>query len=76
MKWIVFALGLVLAFGGLVAISQGYDIVQVERGWTLVISGATALSAGIVTLALGFVVARIEALIALSAKERNSDPPR
>jgi hypothetical protein len=74
MKWIVFALGFVLAFGGLVAISQGYDIVQVERGWTLVISGTTALSAGIITVALGFVVARIEALIAVSAKERTPAP--
>jgi hypothetical protein len=74
MKWIVFALGSVLAFGGLVAILQGYDIIEVERGWTLVISGATALSAGIVTVALGFVVARIEALITVSMQARNAVP--
>ncbi len=32
MKWIVFALGLVLVAGGLAAIWQGYDIIEVERG--------------------------------------------
>jgi hypothetical protein len=74
MKWIVFALGFALGFGGLAAILQGYDIVQIERGWTLVISGATALSAGIVTIALGFVIARIETLIAVSGQERSALP--
>lgn len=71
MKWIVFALGLFLAVSGLVAILQGYDIIQVERGWTLVISGTSALGAGIVTIALGIVIARIEALIAVSAPARD-----
>lgn len=69
MKWIVFALGFILGLGGLFALSQGYDSMQPERSFTLAISGVTALGAGIVTIALGFIVVRLETLIRLSAPD-------
>ena len=59
-KWVVLALGAVLAAGGLVSIWQGSDIIQIERGWTEVIAGTVALAGGVVTLALYAVIAELE----------------
>ncbi|WP_156898230.1 hypothetical protein [Methylocapsa acidiphila] len=56
MSYLVFALGLALSVCGAAAVSFGYGIVNVERGWSSVIAGATALSCGIVTIALGFIL--------------------
>jgi hypothetical protein len=63
-KWVVLALGAVLAVGGLVSIWQGSDIIQIERGWTQVIAGTVALAGGVVTLALYAVIAQLEQLAA------------
>ena len=52
----VIILGLVLVLGGSASIWQGYDIIQVERGWTEVIAGATALTGGVVTIAVGLLI--------------------
>lgn len=64
-KWAVGAGGLLLAAWGLAAMWQGWDIILTERGWSLFIGGAAALSGGFVTMALGQVLARLDALIAL-----------
>jgi hypothetical protein len=54
--------GLLLAGGGVYAMSTGWDMVQLERGWSLFISGSVMLSGGVVTLALGRVIAHLAGL--------------
>lgn len=56
MSSLVFVLGLLLALGGAASIYSGYNIVEVERGWTAVIAGTTSLSAGIMTIGIAFVL--------------------
>ncbi len=46
MSYVIFGLGLLLAVCGSSAVYFGYGIVEVERGWSSVIAGATALSCG------------------------------
>lgn len=46
-------LGLVLALSGAYGMWAGWDYIQLERGWSLFIAGATAVSGGVVTIALG-----------------------
>jgi hypothetical protein len=58
------AFGLTLALTGATALWRGWDIIQVERGWSLFIGGATALAGGAVVLALSQVVARLDHLLA------------
>ncbi|MGH6837639.1 MAG: hypothetical protein ACREDT_02325 [Methylocella sp.] len=65
MSYLVLALGVLLSLCGAVAIYAGYGIIQVERGWAGVIAGATALSGGIVTIALGFILHGLSGLHAL-----------
>jgi hypothetical protein len=56
MPYLVLALGAVLSICGALSIYFGYGIVEVERGWTGVIAGATALTGGIIVIALGLVI--------------------
>ncbi|MFO1125641.1 MAG: hypothetical protein U1E25_10390 [Methylocystis sp.] len=49
----VFFLGLALALSGVYGMWTGWDYIQLERGWSLFIGGATAVSGGVVTMALG-----------------------
>lgn len=60
--WGVTLLGLLLAGGGVYGMAAGWDHIQLERGWSLFISGAVALSGGVVTMALGRVIAHIARL--------------
>ena len=46
-------LGLALALSGAYGMWSGWDYIQLERGWSLFIAGATAVSGGVVTIALG-----------------------
>lgn len=62
MGWIIIAIGAVCAaFGGWVAYS-GFEIVQVERGWSAVIAGTTLMSAGIITLGVGLMTLKLTSL--------------
>lgn len=62
MGWIIVAIGAICsAFGGWLAYS-GYEIIQVERGWAMVISGATLFSAGIIALSLGLLALKLTSL--------------
>ena len=70
MSYLVFALGLLLAIFGAAAISFGYGIIDVERGWANVISGAVALSGGIVTIALAMILHSLSGLRPLLKAER------
>ncbi|CCJ08997.1 hypothetical protein [Methylocystis sp. SC2] len=49
----VIFLGLALALCGAYGMWSGWDYIQLERGWSLFIGGATAVSGGVVTMALG-----------------------
>ena len=74
MSYLVFALGALLSLCGAFAISAGYGIIQVERGWAGVIAGATALSGGIVTIALGFILHSLSGLHALDKTGKGLTP--
>ena len=54
--------GLLLAVVGGFAMWTGWDMILVERGWSLFIAGAAAISGGVVTIALGRVVALLARL--------------
>jgi hypothetical protein len=58
----VFVFGLVLIVGGAWGIWRGSDYIQLERGWASVISGSVAATGGVLTLAIGFVLRRLDAL--------------
>jgi hypothetical protein len=49
----VIFLGLGLALAGAYGMWSGWDYIQLERGWSLFIGGATAVSGGVVTIAIG-----------------------
>jgi len=53
----VIFLGLALALSGAYGMWAGWDYIQLERGWSLFIGGATAVSGGVVTIALGRAIA-------------------
>ena len=57
--WGVTTMGLILAAAGAYGMWSGWDMVQLERGWSMVISGAVAVSGGVVTMALGRVIAHL-----------------
>lgn len=67
MKYALFVLGILLiAFGGYF-IHAGSNIIEVERGWSSVIAGTTALTGGIITLGLACVVKSLDNLYRLGA---------
>ena len=59
MRWLIFALGVALALGGAASIVSGVPYIRMEFGWTEVIAGTTALSAGIVTVAIGAILSAL-----------------
>ena len=65
---IVFAAGMALALIGFWWLWTGLDIVQIERGWSAVIGGATILSAGLVIAAIAAVLVRLGEIAAALAK--------
>ena len=56
MGWLIAALGTGLAIGGTAAIYFGAPYIQVEWGYSEVIAGTTALSAGILAVALSAIL--------------------
>ncbi|WP_297299325.1 hypothetical protein [uncultured Methylovirgula sp.] len=60
MKYALFGLGMVLIIVGGYFLYTGSNIVEVERGWSAVIAGTTALTGGIITLGLAGVVMSLE----------------
>ncbi len=76
MSYLVLALGALLSLCGALAIYVGYGIILVERGWAGVIAGATALSGGIVTIALGFILHSLSGLYALLKTGKGLAPLR
>jgi hypothetical protein len=72
-RWGVTALGVVLAICGGVAMVGGWDIIQVERGWSLFIGGAAILAGGAVVIALGQVVFRLDEIILATPTGRTAE---
>src|SRR4051794_33044247 len=64
------ALAVAMIVGGLVAVVQGYDIVLLERGWTLVISGSVCATGGALLLGLSTVLSRLGRIQAELVKTR------
>ena len=56
MRAVFFPMVALLALAGAYCVWQGADIIQLERGWATVISGAVAFSSGLVIIALGLLV--------------------
>ena len=50
--------------------TSGWDIIQVERGWSLFIAGATVLAGGSVVIALGQVVFRLDEIFVAAQSRR------
>lgn len=73
--WGVTAVGLLLAGGGAYGMWAGWDMIMVERGWSLFIAGSVALSGGVVTAALGRVVAHLARLGAVQEAAEQPAPP-
>ncbi|KAB0265271.1 hypothetical protein [Microvirga brassicacearum] len=55
----LYALALAMIVGGLFAAILGWDIVLVERGWTMVISGIIGASSGALLIGITAVVSRL-----------------
>lgn len=66
-------LGLALALAGLYGMWSGWDYIQLERGWSLFIGGATAVSGGVVTIALGRVIGVLGRIADHAAATQASD---
>jgi hypothetical protein len=56
----LYVIALAMIGSGAASIAYGYGIVLNERGWTMVISGATGLSGGLVLLGIAVVAGRIK----------------
>ncbi len=74
MSFVVLVLGTLLSFGGAVALYSGYSNVEVVRGWTAVIAGTTALSAGVMTIGISFVLRCLVRLQTFLEIERRLGP--
>lgn len=75
MRWLIFALGVALALGGAASIASGVPYIRMESGWTEVIAGTTALSAGIMTVALGAILSALRRLEPRFAESKASATP-
>ncbi|WP_400767533.1 hypothetical protein [Methylosinus sporium] len=75
-RWGVFGLGAALAAWGVAAMFEGWDKIQIERGWSLFIAGAVALSGGVVTVAIAAALSRLDhALATFSPQAPRVDAP-
>jgi hypothetical protein len=62
MSYLVFLFGLVLSIAGAAGLIASVDLVTTELGLLYALCGSVALSGGVVTLAIGVLVRRVEAL--------------
>lgn len=62
MGWLICALGVALAIGGSVSLANGLPYLRIDWGATEVLAGTTALSGGLVVLALGAVLLSVDRL--------------
>lgn len=74
MSFLVFALGLLLSVAGMASIYSGYSAIDGERGLTAVLAGTTALSAGIMTIGISFILRCLVRLQAFLETEKGFLP--
>ncbi len=74
MSYLILGLGLLLSVCGSAAVYFGYGIVTVERGWSSLIAGATALSCGVITIALALILRSLTKLQAFLEAEKGTKP--
>lgn len=65
MKYVLFALGLLLLFIGAYSVYFGSGIIEIERGWSSVIAGTTALVGGLLLIGVAWVIKTLEHISAL-----------
>ncbi len=70
MSVLTFVLGFAMAVAGAISIGMGVPYIRMEFGWTEVIAGVTALSAGLVVIAVAAMLAKLDRLIRVL--ERNA----
>ena len=56
----VIVFGVFLFLVGLAVAWNGYGIIEVERGWSMVISGTVAFCAGLILIALGLILRQLQ----------------
>lgn len=71
----LFVVALAMIGTGLAAVVQGYPIIVVERGWTLVLSGTILASAGALLFGLGLVLRALGRLETALARPERARPP-
>ncbi|MGA3302799.1 MAG: hypothetical protein ABSC72_05865 [Methylovirgula sp.] len=77
MKYVLFALSILLLLTGGYSVFTGLPIIEVERGWASVIAGTTALVGGALLFGIGWVVRALEQLRAavLAAEKSGLSAP-
>ncbi len=70
----VVAMGSLLVVCGLYGMWAGWDQILIERGWASFIAGATAISGGVVTIALGRVIAALKVAQPVRHETREGPP--
>src|SRR5579863_4935741 len=79
MSWIVLLLGLLLALAGGAGLVASIDLQTTELGLVYAACGAIGVSGGIITIAIGLLIRRVDALrgALLEAREpREEEAPR
>ncbi len=64
----VIVFGVFIFLIGLAVAWNGYGYIEVERGWSMVISGTIAFSAGLILIALGLILRQLKFLSASAAQ--------
>jgi hypothetical protein len=74
MSWIAFILGFVLALAGGAALVASIDLLTTELGLLYATCGAVALTGGVITIAIGLLIGRVDALRGALTRERADEP--
>ncbi len=62
MSWLTLFLGLILALAGGAALAASFDLLTTELGLLYATCGAVALSGGVIVIAIGLLIRRVDAL--------------
>jgi hypothetical protein len=74
MSWIALFLGLVLALAGAAALVASIDLSTTELGLLYAHCGVVGLSGGIITIAIGLLIGRVDALRGALSRESDDQP--